>query len=192
MVALLIIHPLLRRLYETIRPIPAKSNSNGKANGGSAAYTSASDADNRLEKRASFDFGFAMIFIAVLHSFSAFKIMTILYMNYLIAKRLPKTYVPYATWFFNVGTLFANELAQGYKFEALASMLSPSADGLVTENWGSWMDQHGGLMPRWEILFNITVLRLISFNLDYYWSLGRRSGSPAEVSPNLATKKMPY
>jgi hypothetical protein len=48
-------------------------------------------------------------------------------------------------------------------------------------NWGSWLDSHGGIMPRWEILFNITVLRLISFNLDYYWSLDRRAESPLEV-----------
>jgi D-alanyl-lipoteichoic acid acyltransferase DltB (MBOAT superfamily) len=39
-------------------------------------------------------------------------------------------------------------------------------------------------MSRWEILFNITILRLISFNLDYYWSLDRRSGSPIEVPPS--------
>jgi protein-cysteine N-palmitoyltransferase HHAT len=25
-------------------------------------------------------------------------------------------------------------------------------------------------MHRWQILFNITTLRMISFNLDYYWS----------------------
>lgn len=38
-------------------------------------------------------------------------------------------------------------------------------------------------MPRWEVLFKITILRLISFNMDHYWSLDRsRSGSPVEVS----------
>ncbi|KAI9854879.1 MAG: glycerol transporter, partial [Pleopsidium flavum] len=47
-------------------------------------------------------------------------------------------------------------------------------------NWGTWLDAYGGLIPRWEILFNITVLRLVSFNLDYYWSLDRRGGSPIE------------
>ena len=47
--------------------------------------------------------------------------------------------------------------------------------------WGRWLDSFGGLLSRWEILFNLTVLRMISFNMDYYWSLDRRSYSPVEV-----------
>jgi len=31
------------------------------------------------------------------------------------------------------------------------------------------------------VLFNICVLRLISFNFDYYWSFDRRATSPIEV-----------
>jgi hypothetical protein len=48
------------------------------------------------------------------------------------------------------------------------------------------MDDHGGLIPRWEVLFNITILRLISFNLDYYWSLNSPRASPVEVRPILS------
>jgi len=51
----------------------------------------------------------------------------------------------------------------------------------VGRNWGQVLDSYGGLIPRWEILFNITVLRLISFNLDYYWSFNFGSSSPLEV-----------
>lgn len=151
-----------------------------KQSSGSEAYISASDADLRLQNRASFDFGFALVFITALHSFSALKVMLILFTNYSIATKLPKSYIPATTWIFNIGTLFANELAQGYKFAALASLVSTES-AIGASNWGTWMDEHGGLMPRWEVLFNITVLRLISFNLDYYWSLGRRAGSPEEV-----------
>jgi hypothetical protein len=139
-----------------------------------------------LEQRASFDFGFAFIFLAALHGFSGLKVMAILFANYCIATRLPRKYVPAATWIFNISTLFANELSDGYKFTKIAAYLSPLPPGLLESDslihsWGAWLDSHGGIMPRWEILFNLTVLRLISFNLDYYWSLDRRGGSPVEV-----------
>jgi len=34
-------------------------------------------------------------------------------------------------------------------------------------------------MHRWQILFNITTLRLISFNMDYHWSCTK--GTTLEV-----------
>lgn len=48
--------------------------------------------------------------------------------------------------------------------------------------WGAWLDSYGGLVARWEVLFNITILRLISFNLDYYWSIDKRGANGLEVS----------
>jgi protein-cysteine N-palmitoyltransferase HHAT len=140
-----------------------------------------------LEQRASFDFGFAFIFLAALHGFSAIKIVIILYINHFIATNLPRKYIPAATWIFNICTLFANELSDGYKFEKMANYLSPLGGvGLDStsplHSWGAWLDSYGGIMSRWEIQFNLTVLRLISFNMDYYWSLDRRGGSPIEVS----------
>lgn len=149
------------------------------------------DGDARLEQQASFDFGFALVFLAALHGFSALKILLILYVNYSIATRLPKQYVPAMTWIFNISILFANELCQGYKFavieEVLMSWLGSSTPnhGLDVPGWGSWLDGYGGIMPRWDILFNITVLRLVSFNMDYYWSLDRGAGSPIEVGTQL-------
>lgn len=144
-------------------------------------------ADARLDQRISFDYIFALLFLVILHGFSAVKVLTILYINYNIATGLPKRYVPVATWVFNIGTLFANELFVGYKFHDIATLFSSTpkidmvSDQAALIKLGNWLDSYGGLMSRWEILFNITILRLISFNLDYYWSLDRRSGSPIEV-----------
>jgi len=136
-----------------------------------------------LEQRASFDFYFAMIFLAALHGVSAVKVLIILYANFCVATRLPRSWVPWATWIFNISTLFANELTTGYKFAKMAeyfSPLEPGSLGSAWHMWGAWLDSYGGIMSRWEVLFNLTVLRLISFNFDYYWSLNRRSGSPIE------------
>ncbi|KAK7744092.1 glycerol transporter [Cytospora paraplurivora] len=176
MALLLVFHPLCRKLWNRLRPLPQ-------------GRTSVADAaEARLEQRASFDYIFALIFLAALHGFSIFKVLAILFINFSIAKRLPKKLVPIATWTFNIATLFANELCTGYRYKDMAALISgypltrlrtaPVQSGLVA--WGAWLDTFGGIMGRWEILFNITVLRLISFNLDYYWSLDSRGANPIE------------
>ena len=177
---LLFFQPLLRRVYETLRPLPPQ---NGSAKGNGKTFISALEGEARLEQRASFDFRFALIFLAAMHGFSALKVLLILYINFSIGTRLPRKLVPAATWFFNISILFANELCEGYKFAYIASYLAPSGDEVsLIYDWGKWLDSYGGVMSRWEVLFNITVLRLISFNMDYYFSLNKTGGSPIEVS----------
>ncbi|KAI3318529.1 putative glycerol:H+ symporter [Xylariaceae sp. AK1471] len=179
-VALLVFHPLLRRVYNFV-VYRVKS-------GTQASRPTLEEADQRLNQRASFDFGFAIIYLVALHGVSALKILAILYLNYRLATTLPRKSVPAATWVFNIGILFANDLCKGYKFRDVASfLLGFLSTGLINESnssslvtWGGWLDSYGGLISRWEILFNITVLRLVSFNLDYYWSLDRRPYSPIE------------
>ncbi|KAM0485187.1 hypothetical protein ACHAPX_001168 [Trichoderma viride] len=153
---LLIFHPLLRKGFESLY------NPSARGTRGSS----------RLDQRATFDFAFAIIFIVILHGISSFKIIAILAINYQIATKLPRHYVPAATWIFNVGTLFANELTMGYRLQVLANWVGPPWGPLA--HWGYWLDNWGGIMKRWDILFNITILRLISFNLDYYWSIDKR------------------
>ncbi|KAI4167631.1 MAG: hypothetical protein LQ343_007049, partial [Gyalolechia ehrenbergii] len=160
LILLLIFHPLSRRLYEKLYPV-------GQQDGSTSAKVSQTpqhlQADVRLDRRVRFDVGFACIYLLALHGASSLKVFVILYINYALAKRLPQSYVPLATWVFNIGILFANEFY-----------------GKADQSWGSLLDSYGGLLPRWEIMFNITVLRLISFNLDYHWSLNRSGGSPIE------------
>ncbi|KAI1077301.1 MBOAT-domain-containing protein [Whalleya microplaca] len=179
MAGLLLFHPLLRRLYNSfVYPIKSAAQS---------SRPTLEEADQRLEQRATFDFGFAIIYLIALHGISAFKILIILFINYKLATTLPRKSIPAVSWVFNVGMLFANELYKGYKLGDIAAWISgPGVNGSLLDSesslvaWGKFLDGYGGLMGRWEILFNITVLRLISFNLDYYWSLDRRPYSPVE------------
>lgn len=172
---LLALHPLARKAWNKLRPLREKK-------------TAADEAEGRLDQRASFDYTFAMAFLAALHGFSALKVLAILYINYNMAMALPRKYLPAATWIFNIFILFSNEMCNGYHFKDIATLIAgatpvnniTASDGFLV-SWGSWMDRIGGIMPRWEILFNITVLRLISFNLDYYWSQDYRNGSTIEV-----------
>lgn len=185
MAGLLLVHPLLRRAWNGVWTSLRGSdilNRPGTVNSPEAA-------EERKRQRVSFDFVFALIFLVVLHGFSAAKVLLILGINHKIATQLPRRYVPAVTWTFNILVLVTNELFEGYKFRNIAVYLvgAPSAvPNLVDEpssliKLGEWLDHHGGLIPRWEILFNITILRLISFNLDYYWSVDQRSASPIEV-----------
>lgn len=161
MASLLLFHPLLRKIWNTIRPAPERKDDGGAG---------------RLEQRVSFDYAFAILYLLILHGFSAFKVLFILHINYRLAKELPRKYIPPATWTFNIAILFANELCQGYSYRAIAKYI---ATPLI--RWATWMDSYGGLVSRWEVLFNITILRLISFNLDYYWSVDKRKANSLEV-----------
>lgn len=168
------LHPLLRRVFDAMC-----GQSASQAGSTAKAVTPGSDhsrAENRLNKRITYDVSFSIMFLLALHGFSALKVLTILYINYSLATRLKKEHVPVATWVFNIGILFANELGKGYPFAVLGDTILPEQ-----KNWGTMLDKYGGLIPRWEVLFNITVLRLISFNFDYYWSLNQSGGSPIEV-----------
>ncbi|KAM3422090.1 hypothetical protein BST61_g2465 [Cercospora zeina] len=175
MAIVLILHPLLRRAYEAVKSGEKVDSKDGNP---------AQKADQHLQDRVTFDLFFAMIFITALHGISAVKVLLILYLNYQIATALPKKYVGVTTWVFNIGVLFANELCQGYKFADIAAVTLPptaiGADKPSGDSWGIWLDGYGGLIPRWEILFNITVLRLIAFNFDHLWMLDRRASSPVE------------
>ncbi|CAD6505303.1 BgTH12-00795 [Blumeria graminis f. sp. triticale] len=174
-----IIHPLLRKLYEILRPQPQYSKPSRDS------ISSDLVGDARMNHRISFDFIFALIFLVFLHGFSAAKILGILYINYKLATRLPRKFIPAATWIFNISILFANEIHNGYKFARISGFFMPSEVGL-SRNWGEWLDDYSGIMSRWEILFNITVLRLISFNLDYYWSLDLKNENFEKKQLNLA------
>ncbi|KAH7156567.1 MBOAT, membrane-bound O-acyltransferase family-domain-containing protein [Dactylonectria macrodidyma] len=174
MSSLLVVHPLLRRAWDAVYPTKGRPQT----------------PQNRLNQRATFDFVFAFIFLAALHGISALKVLFILYLNYQVATKLPRKHVPAVTWIFNICVLFANELSNGYQFRNMASYISPPVMAIVGNGiktvdselmqFGHWLDSFQGILARWEILFNITILRLISFNLDYYWSRDRSSSNALE------------
>ncbi|KAG0376065.1 glycerol transporter [Mortierella sp. AD032] len=109
--------------------------------------------------RTYFFLAFSFIYIYFMHGNSLLKIGAIVGVNFAIAKlggssRLMPTF----TWIFNLAVLFMNEKYRGYNFEDFHSSLA-------------WLDNNRGMNSRWDVTFNFTMLRLVSFNLDYYWSL---------------------
>ncbi|KAI9001460.1 MBOAT-domain-containing protein [Trametes punicea] len=102
--------------------------------------------------------GFSIIMLFALHGTSTFKIFLILSINYAIAKTCGASKAnPVLTWAFNTFVLFAIERNSGFRFDSLHPYLAP-------------LDVWEGVYPRWYISFNISMLRLVSFNMDYYWA----------------------
>lgn len=157
------LHFVLRRLFDfifcAVSPQPP--------------VASTSRASHNITRRNIFDIVFALIFLSALHSFSVIKIVVILTGNYMISFFHPTSIAnPILTWVFNVAVLFANEYCEGYRFATILPWLAAGEGAGV----GHAMDRamNGGLLPRWNLNFNITVLRLISYNLDHYWAAKMR------------------
>ncbi|KAI8321171.1 MBOAT-domain-containing protein [Martensiomyces pterosporus] len=110
---------------------------------------------------------FATVFVVVLFGTSTVFIFALTGGNYLLAKRCGgKRWAPLAIWVYNMAMLFSNEHYKGYKFARIAGSLA-------------WLDEWHGILRRWDITFNITMLRMVSFGMDYHW----RAKQDAEASP---------
>ncbi|KAF8947381.1 glycerol transporter [Haplosporangium gracile] len=108
--------------------------------------------------RTYFFLTFSAIYLYFMYGNSILKIMLIVSTNYAIAKLGRNArWMPVATWAFNIAVLFLNEGYKGYNFSDFHEALT-------------WLDDNTGMDRRWDVHFNFTMLRLVSFNLDYYWS----------------------
>ena len=50
------------------------------------------------------------------------------------------------------------------------------------------LDLYRGVMPRWEVTFNITMLRMLSFGMDYYWAL-RQPQQPVRTLMDMTEER---
>lgn len=101
---------------------------------------------------------FTTVFIFALHGTNSLKLLFILLINYGLAKALGgRAVAPVVAFAFNIGALFAVHWNDGFEY----SHISPAL---------SFLEVFKGLLPRWQINFNITMLRLVSFAMDYHWA----------------------
>ncbi|KAF9896809.1 glycerol transporter, partial [Lobosporangium transversale] len=108
--------------------------------------------------RTYFFLMFSLVYLYYMFGNSILKIGAIVIVNYLIAKMgQGARWMPVATWTFNLIILFLNEAYDGYNFRDFHESLA-------------WLDENRGVNRRWDVHFNFTMLRLVSFNMDYYWS----------------------
>ncbi|KAL2628889.1 hypothetical protein R1flu_013575 [Riccia fluitans] len=103
----------------------------------------------------------SLLYVTYLHGASALFIVAIALGNYLIVKLLGGTFIfPTILWGYNVFFLIMNRVYGGYKFSSLGESFA-------------YLDHYRGVM-RWHIGFNLVMLRLVSFGLDFHWALVSR------------------
>lgn len=102
---------------------------------------------------------FTMIYVLALHGSNSIKLILILALNYTLAKVCAgqRVYAPLIIWTFGIGTLFLVHWNEGLPW----SVWLPAF---------SFLDNYTGLLPRWQINFNISMLRLVSFAMDLHWA----------------------
>jgi protein-cysteine N-palmitoyltransferase HHAT len=98
--------------------------------------------------------------LVILHGSNVLKIFLIIVPGYLIGTITSKKtkflwLSPLLTWIHIIASLFIIEWYQ-WKFASLSPFLS-------------FLDEFTGTYRRWNIIFKISCLRMISFNLDQYW-----------------------
>ncbi|KAI0465164.1 hypothetical protein LJB42_000386 [Komagataella kurtzmanii] len=106
-------------------------------------------------QRTTFDFVFGIVFLFGAHGYNCLRIYFHVFVTYLLARLIPKPkYATLACWIWAVSTLFINDNYRTVQFGSLLPSLS-------------FMDQFHGIIARWDVFYNFTLLRMLSFNLDY-------------------------
>lgn len=105
----------------------------------------------KITKRTYFDCGCGLFFVLVVHGVNVWKIGFHVTVMYLFSRYVPsRKWALLLTWVYGLLTLFVND-----RYRNAQTGISLLDSG------------YKGLMPRWDVNFNFTLLRLISFNYDY-------------------------
>ena len=126
---------------------------------------SPSDISNRI----SFIIFASSVALIALFGLSYFKMLFLVSIQYGITRWAGSSILnPILSWIFGIGILFLNEHYHGYEFATIHPALAS-------------MDSYKGIMHRWEIHFNFTMLRMVSYSMDYYWMLNENHGDHQKI-----------
>lgn len=104
-----------------------------------------------ITKRTYFDCGCGLLFLLAVHGVNVWKIGIHVSVMYLISRHIKNRKLAiWLTWIYGILTLFVNDRYRNFKI------------GIDFIDNG-----FTGIMARWDVNFNFTLLRLISFNYDY-------------------------
>lgn len=118
-----------------------------------------------------FDMVFGLVFLCAAHGFNASKILFHVLTCYGVVRGIvgldqkhsksgidTHNYRKIALaflWIYGIGALYVNDRFRDLKtFSCISERLA-------------WMDEVRGLIPRWDVFYNFTLLRTISYNVDY-------------------------
>ncbi|KAL4758206.1 MBOAT, membrane-bound O-acyltransferase family-domain-containing protein [Aspergillus foveolatus] len=118
LVFVIVVPTMVKQVYDISKPGSPDWDSFSKTL--SPGWITGRRIDNSDAQYATFQDNLTYLISLLMHPFPwmAAKVFLIFHTNFKTATRLPRNYVPAATWVFNVGILFANEFCRGY-FSAL-------------------------------------------------------------------------
>lgn len=101
--------------------------------------------------RPRFDLVFGLLYVVALHGTNVVRIVVHVVAMYAMAKHIANPRAAKAAlWTYGILTLFANEKLRHYRTHV----------GFLDNGFH-------GIVPRWDIFYNFTLLRMLSFALDY-------------------------
>lgn len=108
--------------------------------------------------KLKFDMFFGLFFLFIAHGFNSLRILAHMMVMYSIVHLLKRKrhWATCLTWVYGISILFINDKYRNLPFGSLLPFLK-SIDQL----------KFNGIIERWDVFFNFTLLRLISYNLDY-------------------------
>ncbi|KAJ7973973.1 MBOAT (membrane bound O-acyl transferase) family protein [Quillaja saponaria] len=100
---------------------------------------------------------FSLIYLLYLHGACIIFVLSIASVNFLLVKMFAqRRYFSLAIWSYNIFFLLCNRVYEGYSFS------------IFGQQW-AYLDNFRGTF-RWQICFNLVILRMISFGYDYHWA----------------------
>ncbi|KAI9226760.1 MAG: MBOAT, membrane-bound O-acyltransferase family-domain-containing protein [Piptocephalis tieghemiana] len=127
-----------------------------------------------LESRQAWRINFIIlssaIFMLIAFGSGFLKMLLILLINFAISAQFRNHRAnPILSWIWTLGILLINEWYP-WKFADFSFLLAP-------------LDAHTGILGRWEVHFNFSMLRMISYNLDYFWATRQDYQTLEEARP---------
>lgn len=127
-----------------------------------------------LKKRSYFDFGFGLIFLFGVHGFNCLKILLHLSINYALGRYISNKKLALAlTWGYGLLALFLNDKYWNFK-------------------WGVAFIDYGfkGIIERWDVFFNFNLLKMLSFNFDYFEKVNALHNNKKDIPLSDTTEKL--
>ena len=120
-------------------------------------------------------------FVSALHGSNTPKLLACCAINYVLIKAFGGTvFATPVIWTFNIVVLYLVHFYDGFDLTVLSSLFGP-----LEHSWK-------GLLPRWQINYNITMLRLVSFGLDYHWAKQEQQSSRPTSAAAASKEVDPY
>ena len=115
----------------------------------------------------------SLIFVYYVHGNDIVWLYALSAINYKIAKHFGGSrWNPILTWIFNLSMLFYADYSRGFK--GFFSSLGLSFLVFSRAFCNNKKEKNKGLFA-WNTYFKLTILRHISFNMDYHWMVNKKS-----------------